>query len=1051
MESPWPVLESLADEAAAVAALPASGPLPVRAVVVASERHAHALRRALVKLGHRGILAGTRFVDPATLASEILVAAGWDFAPGEEELRPARLLALIQEGLPLEHFDLELLRSTPGWPEAFDGVIDDLEEAGLDPERIPSHTPHWSDIRLLWRRLDRDAGRSWTSARILREATALLRSGAGTETGPILAAVTGRESAALAGFLRALPDVTLAPVAARPVRERHLRRVAQLFGDEARQALASAASAPKGPSERAILAGYLFASPEVLADAGRPRSRGPDGTVSLEEYAGVEAEVEAAAEWVAREVLERKTPLAEVAVLVPTRGPIAGMVASRIARLPWSDGPFPVHLAGGIPLVATSGGSRALALVRALRSFLPAESMAAILPSLRARRGQRGHLSTGEATRIAWSVGTVGGSPANPRGALEWSEGAAAREAQLAAAVATLGPEAERRGGFGLRADLEAVRAALPALAALVEVARGVVEGRPLSQLGPVLLSFMEAWYLDPGPGAPIHALLGDDLARARTDAVGTAVLGADALAVVEDRLLSHALPTVRFGRPAVYVGTLASASGLDFEAVRILGLCEGALPSAPREDAVLPDAMREEASPLLPLSGDRVLAEVHAFDRAIRSARARLALSVPHGDLERSERETSSLLVEVGAALGRPDAANGGVVPDLPSLARTSFGPAREEAAAYRRAHPLTPVQWLHRAVVTGEVPPSWRAGAHLDLPRILALHRRTALGPADGILGHRGPFPVLPGLAAERPVSASALEALVSCPLRFLLERVLNWKEPAGEVSVRELDALTFGATLHDVCERFYSEHGTDFVARRGTLAHWKKVMREIADAAFTALRASYPLVGRGVEEKERGRLLQDLETFVEYDWKLRLSRFVAVEKAFDGMTLDAGGRDLHVRGYIDRIDVEGDHGLVRDIKTGSDHPRTGDEEGPTPARDIQLGLYGLVAQAKRAEWGLPARLEAAYIYAHNGEERAFRDDHAALERATRGWLAVAAGLLADRSFPPTPVPDDCTYCAFAPICGVPVRERAKAARPGSEGAVRAFLDLKIPEEAE
>jgi RecB family exonuclease len=1051
MGAAHPVLQGVADWAAAIAALPATGALPLRTAIVPTERHAHALRRALLRSGRGSVLGGTRFVGAGTLAREILQEVGRDFASGEEALRPARLLGLLEEDLPLEYFALDLLRSTPGWPEAFASAIGDLEAAGLVPERLPASTPQWRDIGLLWRRLDAAAGRSWTWARIHREAAALLEGGARPDTGPVLAAVTGRESAVQARLLRALPAATLAVVAGRPLRERHLDRVGALFGDGARAALAAAPLPDAGNAERDVLARYLFAPPEVLADPDRPRSRGPDGTVSLEEHAGVEAEVEAAAEWVAREVLEHGTPLEEVAVLVPAHDPLAGLVASRIARLPWKGGPFPVHVAGGIPLSATAGGARALALVRSLRSFLPAESVAGVLPTLRAKLDDREHLSAGEATGVAWSLGTVGGSPAHPEGALDWPAHAAAREAQLAAQVAALDPAAERREGWTLRPQLGALRAVLPAIGALSGLARLAVEGRTLSEIAPPLLSFMEAWVLDPGQGTPVHALLRADLDGVRSDAVGASVHGTDALGIVEDRILSLRVPFLRFGEAAVYVGTIGAAGGLAFQAVRILGLSEGALPPAVREDAVLPDRMRAEAGRLVPVSGDRVLAQLHAFDRAVRGAGARIALSVPHEDLDRSERETSSLLVEVGAALGRPDPVEWHVIPDLRSLERTSFGPARAAAAAFRGTRPVTPVQWLDRSVATSEIPPSWRAGPHLDLPRILALRGRTGLGAADGLLGEEGPFPVFPGLAPDRAISASALERLVGCPLRFLLERVLRWEEPAGAVTVRELDALTFGATFHAVAERFYAAHGAGFVARSRDLAHWKKVVREIADDELAALRASYPLVGRGVEEKERARLIRDLETFLAYDWRLPLSRFVAVEAAFDGLALDAGTTRLHVRGYVDRIDVEGDHALVRDLKTGKDHPRDGDEEGPTPTRDIQLGLYGLVARKKAVEWGLPRKLQAAYVYARSGEERGFRSDHAALEKATREWLSIAAGLLAAHAFPPTPSGDDCAFCPFVPVCGDAVRARAAAAVVDAEGSVRAFFDLKVEPEEE
>src|SRR5512133_241834 len=112
MGAPFPLVQSPGALADLVAALPASGALPIRTVLVATERHAHALRRALAGSGRAGALAGTRFTGPATLALEVLQETGDDLRPGEEALRPARLLALLGEPLPFEHFDPELLRST---------------------------------------------------------------------------------------------------------------------------------------------------------------------------------------------------------------------------------------------------------------------------------------------------------------------------------------------------------------------------------------------------------------------------------------------------------------------------------------------------------------------------------------------------------------------------------------------------------------------------------------------------------------------------------------------------------------------------------------------------------------------------------------------------------------------------------------------------------------------------------------------------------------------------------------------------------------------------
>src|SRR5262245_59993458 len=127
------VVWSIAQLAAGITALPTSGPLPCRTVLVPHERLAHALRRELIRTGHAQALAGTRFITPTAAAAAVLTAAGATFRPGEERLRTARLRTLFQIPLPLQHFSQELLRSRPGWDEAFAHTIGDLEQAGLDP------------------------------------------------------------------------------------------------------------------------------------------------------------------------------------------------------------------------------------------------------------------------------------------------------------------------------------------------------------------------------------------------------------------------------------------------------------------------------------------------------------------------------------------------------------------------------------------------------------------------------------------------------------------------------------------------------------------------------------------------------------------------------------------------------------------------------------------------------------------------------------------------------------------------------------------------------
>jgi hypothetical protein len=762
---------------------------------------------------------------------------------------------------------------------------------------------------------------------------------------------------------------------------------------------------------------------------------------------------------VAREVLEAGTPLEDIAVLVPAPGPLAALAAARLARLPAPGGRLPVHLADGLPLTAVASGARLAALLRALSAWLPAESVAGLLPALRAPVDGRTHLSHAEAAVLAWSLGTVGGSAADPDGALDWPRRASAREGELAAALEAVrrDDDAEAREAGRAERLLATLRAARPALEALAAVAERALAGAPLADLAGALLAFASTWLLQPGEGPPASALLAEALAPLRSDPVGAALRGGEALRVLEERLAGLRVAGARFGEPAVFVGTLDDAAGIPFTAVRVLGLCEGALPAPPAGDPVLPDAMRAELGLAVPTSADRAARSLHALHRAVGAATGRVALSAPRFDLERTEREPSSVLVEAAAALARPDPEAGTPAPALPdraALRRTAFAPARAAAGAFRAEHPVSPPDWLDRAASDGTIHPAWMEDEALDLALAGDLARRDRLGPADAPLP--GPLRV-PGLTPEHPISASGLSQLLECPRRFLYARVLGWEEPAGAPSSHQLDPPAYGTLFHRVLETFYRAHGAAFTAREGALPRWQSLAGAIAERHLAELLAGYPLAGQATRAKERRRLLDGVRAWLEYDWGLRGPlALVDVERPFGHdrpLALALPGVTLFVRGFIDRVDVEDGHALVRDAKTGTPHLRRDREEGPTPARDAQIALYGMVAKQLAGAWGLPPEVQVAYAYAadHGVRERAFRADFAALERAATGWFAVAGRLLAERAFPPTPCPEDCRFCAFRRLCGADAPAAAAAGLARAGGALADFLALKLPPEEE
>jgi RecB family exonuclease len=1049
------------DWAEAIATLPAGGPLPCRTVLVPRERVAHALRRELIRAGHAGALAGTRFIPGPAAAVAVLQAAGVEFTPGEEALRAIRLVTLFREPLPLRHFSTRLLQDKPGWDEAFARTITDLEAAGLSPEALEAERDaRLADIATIWRALNRLAGASWTIARIHREAASILERQPTLWPffGPTLAAATGHESAVEARFLRSIPGVTLSLLGARPVREGHLDRVEALFGRQARTALL--ATPPRASAtERDLLASYFFEPPRVLGDPARPRSNGPDGTVQLEQHAGIEAEIEATADWVAAQVTDG-IALEDIAVLVPSLDPLAALVAERLARLRWHDGTMPVHVAGGLPLIGTAAGARAMAVVRALQAHLAGDALADVLPALRTTGENGRHLSRGAAMDLVWSLGTTGGNPARPDGALEWASRLAVREPQLEtqlAAARAAGDDPEKSGLARQARDLERLladlKAARPAIEALVQVSRLVVARAPLVELWPAVRGFLADWLLQPGQGPRVQALLEESLATAASSC--SALTGDDALRVIEDAIRTTRLPVSRYGEPAVYVGTVAGAVGLRFTAVRAINLAEGHLPPLPHEDPVVPDALRARLN--MPTAGDRALAALHALDIAVRAAERRVALSSPRLDLHRSQREPSSVLLEAAAALARPNSATGeraSGIPDTTALQRDAFIPARQAALRFRRAMPLMESAW-HDAVAHATaglpqgagLPPGWRGSPALDLDRIARL-------PDDGLLGAAAADLIVPGLTPERPISPSALQTLLQCPYLYLHRNLLGLDEPACAPPLREIGQPAYGSFVHAVAEAIFRAHGAGFCAREGTLKDWLAAADPIVDQFFEDFLEQYPLVGDAVRNVQRERLRVDVHTLLTYEWQLGPRRFVATERVFGEpvpVTLALPGRMLFLRGKIDRIDADARRTLVRDLKTGRVSPRLGDAADPDPVGDVQIAVYGLVARQLARQWGTPAEVGVAYV-GRNGEERRFVDDFATvLAPAAREWLGVAAELLADRAFPRTADKEDCTYCCFRPVCGDRVYERAGQVLASGGDALKRLLTLKRVEDDE
>jgi RecB family exonuclease len=432
-----------------------------------------------------------------------------------------------------------------------------------------------------------------------------------------------------------------------------------------------------------------------------------------------------------------------------------------------------------------------------------------------------------------------------------------------------------------------------------------------------------------------------------------------------------------------------------------------------------------------------------------VRNTRERFVLSCPRRDLAGTYRELSSIVVEVALAVGR----SGAAVPNADGVRRTLLAPAHAELDAFRDAAPLTESAWQVRAAVCREVPPHWVGKLHLDFTRGLELlDAGRAPDALDGVMpSGAGWFPLVPGLDPARPLSASRWRTFLECPHRFLFESLLRFAPPQQAVEDGTFDAMTYGSLLHAVMERFYLQHGQAFVRHEGQLEAHRVAAEHIGDAAFAEWLERIALTGAAVQGAQRERLRRDVRALLDYEWALSRERVVAVERAFgisEPVALHASSQVVHVRGYIDRIDVEAGVAVLRDLKTGKPKPR---KNGEIDGRiDAQLALYGLVARAFQSEWGLPQGLSASYVYATGVQvsERGFsRSDFELLVEKGVQWLESTSELGKARVFPRTKDPDDCRRCPFKPACGPEAQARAAYVLEVGAPTLAPFLRTRLP----
>ena len=325
------------------------------------------------------------------------------------------------------------------------------------------------------------------------------------------------------------------------------------------------------------------------------------------------------------------------------------------------------------------------------------------------------------------------------------------------------------------------------------------------------------------------------------------------------------------------------------FDALFVCGLQEGEFPRLPRPEPFLSDddrrALAKATGLVLRTRDDRPARERQLFYFCASRAERLLALSWRETDEEGAPQVRSFLVDDVCAI----------------------FGDALSEPHATR---PLSAVAWTPEAAPT-EV--EWERAVALAGPD------RSPPGPerleSDDVLA---------SLAARDRLSAAALEAYADCPVKWLVERELrpDALEPDPEPMVR-------GRYAHKVLELTYQRLREQTGQARVTPDNLAQAERILLDA-LRERQSEFRISPKATRVRAAVRRLEvDLLRYLRSESRAG-SAFEPAELEMEfGMERDEGmdllhpplevGDGLAIRGRIDRVDVLGEHALVRDYKGG------------------------------------------------------------------------------------------------------------------------------------
>ena len=536
-----------------------------------------------------------------------------------------------------------------------------------------------------------------------------------------------------------------------------------------------------------------------------------------------------------------------------------------------------------------------------------------------------------------------------------------------------------------------------------------------------------------------------------------------------------------------VFVSRFGTAAGMNFDAVWLVGMIEGAVPPSVRPDPLLPETGWQAAGGVS-RAAQRAARERGDYLSALASApRRTLSYPVADGNSQRQSYPSRWFLEQASVLEGRQIYSGdlAGLI-DRPWLSTTpsaelALATTSDSAVADEHDYVLRRLlQWKSNGRRVGEHPLvlAGSAGRAIRLERARAGRSRDLGGRFTEFDGNLSGVTGAAGIQlapANSPVSATSLEAWATCPFRYFLGHILRLSALESPEDAATISALERGSLMHDILEEFTRETNNSGKLP-GPGQQWS---REHRDLLQNITRAHFQeaeqrgVTGRALLwELARQEILDDLETFLEEDTILRTRHgtIALMAEADFGTGAESPvvlepDTGLHLRGRIDRIDLaaDGKSALVIDYKTGSPGPYSAlDKDVIDRGKRLQLGVYSLAARQLFPE---VSQIQAAYWFTRTAARPRFApsgyfdiDDSESGDRFRHGVASITEGIRSGL-FPARPGPwvghperpghENCRYCDFDSLC--PARRGDLWLRKRSDPSIAGYLSLSGEDEEE